>query len=71
MDIITDDQVPAVDNVNDLDREFLRVRIHSANVASFVNDAERVARYKDSLNDAISNLQRNQPWIQIITATLM
>ncbi|MBT43654.1 MAG: chemotaxis protein [Idiomarina sp.] len=60
MDIITDDQVPAVDNVNDLDREFLRVRIHSANVASFVNDAERVARYKDSLNDAISNLQRNQ-----------
>ena len=34
LDAITDHQVPAVDNVNDLDREFLRVRVHAATAAS-------------------------------------
>ncbi|AVJ56695.1 methyl-accepting chemotaxis protein [Idiomarina sp. OT37-5b] len=60
MDFITDVQVPAVDNVNDLDREFLRVRIHSANVTNFVNDPNRLPGYMDKLNEAIESLKRNQ-----------
>lgn len=60
LDIISSKQVPAVDNVNDLDREFLRVRIHSANVATYINDETRLERYQQSLNDAISDLKRNQ-----------
>jgi len=60
LNIISDKQVPSVDNVNDLDREFLRVRIHSANVAAYINDPARLERYQKSLNDSISALKRNQ-----------
>lgn len=60
MNFITDEQVPSVDNVNDLDREFLRVRIHSANVTNFVNDPERLSGYRKKLDDAIESLKRNQ-----------
>ena len=60
MDFITDEQVPAVDNVNDLDREFLRVRIHSANVTNFINDPQRLSDYREKLDDAIQSLKRNQ-----------
>ncbi len=60
LNVISNEQVPAVDNVNDLDREFLRVRIHSANVATYVDDPTRLAKYKESLQDAIDALKRNQ-----------
>jgi|TARA_R110002020_G_scaffold316703_1_gene531996 methyl-accepting chemotaxis protein len=60
LDIISSKQVPAVNNVNDLDREFLRVRIHSANVATYINDEARLERYQQSLNGAIADLKRNQ-----------
>jgi methyl-accepting chemotaxis protein len=60
LNVISNEQVPAVDNVNDLDREFLRVRIHSANVATYVDDPTRLKKYKKSLSDAISDLKRNQ-----------
>jgi len=60
LNLISNVQVPAVDNVNDLDREFLRVRIHSANVATYVDDPERLENYKQKLNDAIADLKRNQ-----------
>lgn len=58
--IITDKQMPALDNVNDINRDFLLVRIHSANVSSYVNDADRLATYKARLSDAIDSLKRNQ-----------
>ncbi|WP_417441860.1 methyl-accepting chemotaxis protein [Idiomarina sp.] len=58
--IITDKQMPALDNVNDINRDFLLVRIHSANVSSYVNDADRLATYKTRLSDAIDSLKRNQ-----------
>lgn len=60
LNLISEEQVPAVDNVNDLDREFLRVRIHSANVATYIEDPTRLERYQESLNDAIADLKRNQ-----------
>ncbi|WP_417439261.1 methyl-accepting chemotaxis protein [Idiomarina sp.] len=60
LNIISNEQVPAVDNVNDVDREFLRVRIHSANVAAYIDDPARLERYKEKLQDAIGSLQRNQ-----------
>lgn len=60
LNFIANEQVPALDNVNDLDREFLRVRIHSANVATYVNDAARLTEYQKSLQGAIDSLQRNQ-----------
>ncbi|MCA1767175.1 MAG: MCP four helix bundle domain-containing protein, partial [Idiomarina sp.] len=60
LNIISEEQVPSVDNVNDLDREFLRVRANSANVASYVNDPERLERYTKNLNDSIADLKRNQ-----------
>lgn len=58
--IITDKQMPALDNVNDINRDFLLVRIHSANVSSYINDADRLATYKARLSDAIDSLKRNQ-----------
>lgn len=60
LNFIANEQVPALDNVNDLDREFLRVRIHSANVATYVNDAARLTEYQKSLQGAIDSLERNQ-----------
>ena len=60
LNVISNEQVPAVDNVNDLDREFLRVRIHSANVATYVDDPTRLEKYKESLQGAIDSLKRNQ-----------
>ena len=60
LNIISNEQVPAVDNVNNVDREFLRVRIHSANVAAYIDDPARLERYKEKLQDAIGSLQRNQ-----------
>lgn len=59
MDFITDEQVPAIDNVNDLDREFLRVRVHSANVAAYINDEQRKQAYIERLDDANQSLERN------------
>lgn len=59
MDFITDEQVPAIDNVNDLDREFLRVRVHSANVAAYINDEQRKQAYVERLDDANQSLERN------------
>ncbi|MCP1338495.1 methyl-accepting chemotaxis protein [Idiomarina sp. M1R2S28] len=58
--IITDKQMPALDNVNDINRDFLLVRIHSANVSTYINDAERLTNYKAKLSDAIDSLKRNQ-----------
>ncbi|MDV6316167.1 methyl-accepting chemotaxis protein [Idiomarina sp. HP20-50] len=60
LNIISHEQVPSVDNVNDLDREFLRVRIHSANVAAYVDDPARLEKYQKSLKDSINDLKRNQ-----------
>ncbi|WP_322407079.1 methyl-accepting chemotaxis protein [Idiomarina sp. PL1-037] len=57
---ITDKQMPALDNVNDINHDFLLVRIHSANVSSYINDADRLATYKARLSDAIDSLKRNQ-----------
>ena len=59
LDAITDHQVPAVDNVNDLDREFLRVRVHAANVATYMDDSTRLNVYLDKYADARSSLDRN------------
>ncbi|PWW36908.1 methyl-accepting chemotaxis protein [Idiomarina loihiensis] len=58
--VITDKQMPALDNVNAINRDFLMVRIHSANVSSYINDADRLANYKTRLADAIDSLKRNQ-----------
>jgi len=52
--------MPALDNVNNINHDFLMVRIHSANVSSYINDAERLANYKAKLSDAINSLKRNQ-----------
>ncbi|MGM7448875.1 methyl-accepting chemotaxis protein [Idiomarina sp. ST20R2A10] len=60
LSIIDNERIPAVDNVNDLDREFLRVRIHSANVSAYVDDPTRLDRYKTTLEEAIEALKRNQ-----------
>ncbi|RUO71675.1 methyl-accepting chemotaxis protein [Idiomarina ramblicola] len=60
LNIISGEQVPALDNVNDLDREFLRVRIHSANVAAYIDDPTRLERYRENLTSAIDSLKRNQ-----------
>ncbi|WP_404398510.1 methyl-accepting chemotaxis protein [Idiomarina loihiensis] len=57
---ITDKQMPALDNVNDINHDFLLVRIHSANVSSYINDADRLTNYKAKLSDAIDSLNRNQ-----------
>ncbi|MAF74898.1 MAG: chemotaxis protein [Idiomarinaceae bacterium] len=59
LDAITDHQVPAVDNVNELDREFLRVRVHAANVATYMDDSTRLNVYLDKYADARSSLDRN------------
>jgi methyl-accepting chemotaxis protein len=59
LDAITDHQVPAVDNVNELDREFLRVRVHAANVATYLNDADRLQAYLAKYSDAKDSLKRN------------
>lgn len=56
---ITGTQVAALDNVNDMDREFLRVRIHAANVAAYIDDTKRLATYQSKLDDAITALKRN------------
>ncbi|NWO01449.1 MAG: methyl-accepting chemotaxis protein [Idiomarinaceae bacterium] len=60
LNIITNEQVPAVQNVNDVDREFLRVRIHSANVSAYINDPARLENYRNKLQNAIDALKRNQ-----------
>ncbi|MCK7459203.1 methyl-accepting chemotaxis protein [Idiomarina aminovorans] len=60
LSIISEEQVPAVDNVNDLDREFLRVRIHSADIAAYIDDPQRLERYKGELTAAIDALEKNQ-----------
>lgn len=57
---ITEKQMPALENINELNRDFLSVRIQSANVSSYVNDPERLATYKTRLNDAIESLKQNQ-----------
>ncbi|KXS34351.1 MAG: methyl-accepting chemotaxis protein [Idiomarina sp. T82-3] len=59
LDFITDEQMPAIDNVNDLDREFLRVRVHAANVATYLNDADRLQAYLAKYSDAKDSLKRN------------
>lgn len=57
---ISDKQVPAVDNVNDLNRQFLRARIHSANISSYIDNPARLQTYQGKFKEAISDLKRNQ-----------
>ena len=59
LDSITEQQMPAIDNVNDLDREFLRVRVHAANITTYMDDAARLEGYLQKYNDAKTNLERN------------
>lgn len=58
--LITSQKVPALDLVNELDREFLRVRVHSANIATYINDEERLARYLERYADAKQKLKQAQ-----------
>lgn len=60
LNIISNKQVPAVDSVNNVSRDFLRVRIQSANVAAYINDPDRLKRYSESLRGAIESLKRSQ-----------
>lgn len=58
--LITSQKVPALDLVNKLDREFLRVRVHSANIATYINDDERLNRYRERYADAKQKLKQAQ-----------
>jgi len=60
LELITTQKMPAVELVNEIDRSFLRVRVHSANVATYINDPERLSRYQDSLDNAIEDLRAAQ-----------
>lgn len=60
LNLITTQKVPALDLVNDIDREFLRVRVHSANIATYIDDPERLTRYKERYADATNNLREAQ-----------
>lgn len=59
LDSITQQQMPAIDNVNDLDREFLRVRVHAANISAYMDDPTRLEGYLKKYQDAKANLDRN------------
>ncbi|PWW36909.1 methyl-accepting chemotaxis protein [Idiomarina loihiensis] len=60
MNYISNEHVPALDNINGISRAFLRVRVHSANVATFYSDADRIEQYKERLDDAVADVKRNQ-----------
>lgn len=57
---ITQIQIPAVTNVNEVNRAFLDVRIQSANVSAYIDDPKRLARYQKALSAAISTLKKKQ-----------
>ncbi|WP_337142226.1 MCP four helix bundle domain-containing protein, partial [Staphylococcus aureus] len=39
---------------------FLRARIHSANISSYINDPARLQTYQGKFKEAMSDLKRNQ-----------
>lgn len=43
---VSEKQLPVLEEISELNQEFLLVRIHSANVSSYVNDPQRLATYK-------------------------
>ncbi|MRJ45106.1 methyl-accepting chemotaxis protein [Idiomarina loihiensis] len=57
---VSEKQLPVLEEISELNQEFLLVRIHSANVSSYVNDPQRLATYKQKLSDAITQLKESQ-----------
>lgn len=58
--LINETQLPALENVSELNRAFLLIRIQSANVASYVNEPQRLMVYKQRLAEATNTLKQNQ-----------
>ncbi|MCU7553872.1 methyl-accepting chemotaxis protein [Alteromonas sp. ASW11-19] len=65
LDYVTEQRIPSTELVNNIDREFLRVRVHTANVEA-ANTAESRNRYLQRLMDAKENLQENQRKLQAL-----
>lgn len=63
LDYVTSQRMPSTELVNNIDREFLRVRVHTANVEAATENTIR-DRYLKRLSDAKVNLQENQSKLQ-------
>ncbi|RUO80852.1 methyl-accepting chemotaxis protein [Idiomarina tyrosinivorans] len=53
---ITEQQIPSTEQINGIDREFLRVRVHTANIAA-ADSASGRQKYTAKLEDAKQNMQ--------------
>lgn len=65
LDYVTQQRIPSTELVNSIDRQFLRVRVHTANVEAATTDADR-QRYLQRLADAKQILQVNQRKLQTL-----
>ncbi len=65
LDYVTQQRIPSTELVNNIDREFLRVRVHTANVEAATTTESR-NRYLQRLEDAKDNLLNNQRQLQVL-----
>ncbi|WP_224798339.1 methyl-accepting chemotaxis protein [Idiomarina abyssalis] len=60
MDVVVDQRIPALQQVNDVDRNFLRVRIHAANIAANLNEPNILMGYRARFESAQADLREVQ-----------
>lgn len=60
MDVVVDQRIPALQQVNDTDRNFLRVRIHAANIAANLNEPNILMGYRARFESAQADLREVQ-----------
>lgn len=60
MDVVVDQRIPALQQVNNTDRNFLRVRIHAANIAANLNEPNILMGYRARFESAQADLREVQ-----------